>query len=238
MKVLFTNAAESATISATSVNTAYPISNIVHQFLRKVFKAAASSTTINIVFSAATLINCLYFGYHNLTSLVITLKNAGGVTIYTTTISNPEDVFALHLGSVYSVSSISIVATCASGSVVRIGGIACGTELTFPDPDSTSTYTHTDNSSSSSSPGGQILTNNFAPLRKETYTFTSISGDEFNSINLAYETIGIGAHIWADFYESSHAPRTPMYCVITDTPSFDREEQNKYTGSITFQEAR
>jgi hypothetical protein len=238
MKILFFNAAEDATITASSVNTNYPASNLVHQFLYKVFKASAASTTISMVFSAPTQVNCMYIGYHNLASITITLFNASGTVIYTRTISNPEDIVTLHLDSLYSVSSIRIVATCAAGAVVRIGGVACGSELTLPYPDPDPTYTHTDNSSSSSSPNGQIVANYFAPLRLETFNFTSITGDEYSVFNSAYESIGIGAHLWADFYELSHSPRKPMYCIITEAPSFQREEQNKYSGSITFQEAR
>lgn len=143
MKVLYKNLLDYGTVSATNENPNYPASNLTYELLRSrtllaLFKATGNTSTITCTLDAVQTIDAVGVGNHNLSQLVITLKNSGGSTLgtetFTTTLATSYDSTKLiELSTSYaSVKTVEVALTTTS-TYVSIGGLYVGEILDMKD---------------------------------------------------------------------------------------------------------
>jgi hypothetical protein len=233
MKVLFTNAAESATITAPNESPNYPAANLVHRILKKRYQAVINEDTIRLEWSAAVVVNCLYVGYTNASAFTLRLYDASAALLATVALS-PADM-AAHFAAVSGVRAAEIDLEVASGAVY-LGGIGIGEEYTMPDPRNDWTDGHLDNSNVEISADGQVFANRIEPLRSLPLNFFTIGFEAFREIRDLIVPISRAVPVWLDVFETWHAEALPLYGTVELSKSTKRDHVIDF--SLNIQEAR
>jgi hypothetical protein len=236
MKALFDNLVLAATPSMPDASSNYPADNILSAFLKKRAQSTAAADTLTITFGADKSINCVYYGFTNATGIVILLKNSGGGTLKTITITTPEEIGAEHFAVVGSVRTIDVQLT-KTGVGVYLGGLGAGLEETLPDPDAGWDEPMTDNSLVSGSPDGQYSQTYLKPLRKYSWTLPEVTRERVNELVTAYGALGLGKPLWVDPFEDDHDFVAPLYCVLTE-PIQPKKNGRMYSLTLSIAEAR
>ena len=230
MRVLPNNLVIDSTLSATNANVSYPIANIKHYFLKKIFKATDASTTITATFDTVQNIDCCYIGYTNATVATLKLYSASSVLLATKTInvSTNGGIFSTVQGVKY------VTLDLASASNVYLGTFAVGDSYTMPDPDNNIIKGLLDNSTSYSSTDGQYALNKTQWLKKLELSFTIVGIDLYNEIYALFSQVD--RPIWVDIYEELNNAINPYYAQV----EFEEDSQSwhKYTFKLTCTEAR
>ena len=263
MKILFDNVLIDAAISTGDASANYPISNIVHAFLRKRYQSVGTDyDTIYITLASVTAINCFFVSYSNTTQIVVRFYNASSTLLRTdilygaannkryttdgnlrvltdgdiriTQEASDEDSDATHFDSI-DVKKIEIDVYGASGTY--IGGIAAGEAEDFGDPMSPWEEPYIDNSIVTASPYGQTLQQQIDPLRSYSWMIRDLTRDETNEIRDIYYMYGYGARIWIDPFEDDHEFMLPFYSRL-DAPPRIVKNGRRYDIEWQFREAR
>ena len=220
MRILFDDLVRSATLSSTYESANYPAQNLAHVFVKKRYQATASPDTVTIAWAADQAINCIFYGFHNVTGLVFTLKASGGSTLKTVTVSDPDEYGAEYFSVVSGVRSVSIAVTGAAG--MYVGKVSMGEYYQAPDPDDGFDEPLTDNTSVVRSPGGQTLATRSVPLLGLSVVFSGKTRSEWVEFRDLYRSISKGATIWVDFSEDDHSFMAPLYCAFNDSPKREK----------------
>jgi hypothetical protein len=230
MRILFENLLLSATLSSVSPNGIYPVTNLAHPFLRKIYKSTANTDTITLSWTADQVIDSCYLGYTNATSCTLKLYSSAGVLLGTQTFT-PADM-AVHFTAVSGVRSATL--TITASATVYLGGIGIGQSYTMPDPLNDWVDTFVDNSTSSSSSYGQVLTNKIDPLRQAVLNFDVSGYDAYSA--LSTRVAALSRPTFVDLFEKAHDRYLPLYCTIT--PSNQAKTDDRFTFTLTLLEAR
>jgi hypothetical protein len=142
MKVLYKNLLDYGTVTATNENLNYPASNLTYTLLRSrtllaLFKATGSTSTISCALDDLQTVDALAIGNHNLSQLVITLKDSGGSSLGSETFTSASSELStdysstilIELSSSYDNVKTIEVALTTSESYVSIGGLYVGEVL-------------------------------------------------------------------------------------------------------------
>lgn len=130
MKILYKNLLDYGTVTATNENPNYPVSNLTYTLLRSrtllaLFKATGNSSTITCVLDDTQTVDAIGVGNHNLSQIVVTLKNSGGGTIGTETLTTAGG----DLSTSYSTTKLTELST--SYSSVKTIELALTTTSTY-----------------------------------------------------------------------------------------------------------
>lgn len=162
--ILLTNETnKDATITANSQLTNYPVSNLVHPFITRVFRTGAT-TTAEVVFDnlAAVSVDSIAIANHNITSSATTIKLQGNATdVWTSpsvdeTLTWDEDIiYKTFTSSSYRYWRIQVVDSTNPDGYIEIGRSWIGLSFTPPGIGPTVTAEYFDESVKSQSIGGQ-----------------------------------------------------------------------------------
>lgn len=230
MRILFQNDAINAALSALHVDSNYPLSNLNHSFLKKIFKSTQNTDTVTITFSTVKSINCVYVGFTNATSITARMYDISSVLLSTEILNmdKPSSVFT----PVGSVKYITL--TFAAAAAVYVGTIGTGLNYTMPNPNATVVKDYVDNSSENSSADGQYMINKIEWLRKVPASFYVYDLDEYNLIYAAFSSVD--RPVWVDFYEETVNAINPIYGIVKlGTP---KKTERIFSFDLTVTEAR
>jgi len=209
VKILFDNLVKEATLLTTGPNLNYPVTNLAHTFLQRRYQTASIPATITVTFAAPSSVNCFFYGYHNLTALVVRLYDAGGLK-KTVTIASPEsDAGAEHFDEEKLILSVQVDITAAATGY--LGGIGLGMCELFPRPVANFEEGLIDNSVISVSAAGQTQQIYVEPLESDIYTIRDVTRSERATIVALFRSVGIGAPLWIDAFYDDHSYKAPYY---------------------------
>ena len=237
MRILFENIIKDADISSLQESLNYPASNLSHPYIKKRYQSNGSITdTITILFAEDRSANCIFYGNHNLTDLVIRLKDSGGITILTINITDPTDGNGREYFSTFTnIRSIEIDVTGPSPAPY-LGGFAAG--IYYQNINFLTGYPEgaQANWGVNKSPSGQTNVNNVKPLREFSFQFrerTKEDKDEFLSL---IDENGPGPH-WHDLTECDINFLPIQYATIVAYPGMQRNGR-RYDNNLSIQESR
>lgn len=235
MKVLFRNVFENASFSATNESLNYPVSNLIHPFLRKRFQSSGISSIITASFEDDQIMDCFFYGWNNLESLDVVFKNSVDAILLSVNITEPEDVGSFYFSKLTSVRSVEITVNGLIG--VFLGGVGAGLCYAMPNPLASYDPGSTDNSSSIESPYGQTLQSYIKPLRELEYGFRDQTLEIRKEVESLYRSVGIGKPIYFDLYEEDREKEPQIYGKIVNALRFPYSPR-RHNFTIKIREAR
>lgn len=230
MKVLTQNYTDIATLSATNIDANYPLANLKHPFMKKIWKGTTSSESVTIDFGYARSVNSVYIGLTNANVLSVTLYNEYDSVLYTTGINatSKRATFATVVGVRYAI--VYFTAT----DVVYCGNIGVGFAHTMPDPLNDVLKGYKDNSRRVETDDGQVMIHKSAWLRTIEPSFYVESRDDYNMWYGLFADIE--RPIWVDPFENTVDAINPIYGVVEFVP--DSKDDRIYNFHLNITEAR
>jgi len=205
MRILFKNETITASLSVLYENAQYPVTNLNHVFLKKIFKSTQNSDVITILFPSAIPINSIYVGLTNAISITLRLYNVSSTLIDTKVVDT--DKFSAVFTSIPSVKYVTV--TFSASAPVYVGTIGIGQNFIMPDPINDVVKGFIDNSIEADSLDGQTMMNKIEWLRSVKSSHFVYDIDEYNEI---YEQFsGISRPVWVDYFENTTNTINPVY---------------------------
>jgi hypothetical protein len=214
MKILFNNEVLSATITAANADTSYPVVNLNDVFLKKIFKSTATSETITITFSADKVIDSIYIGFTNGSSISAGLYNSSNSLISTQAIDGTTKC-----ATFTAVTGVRKIVITMSGGAdkVYIGTICAGSAYSMP-PFLPTIREPIDRSKEVWSDDGQLLKNK-REWRKMLKTSHEVNRATYLEI---YGLLSLNSRpVFIDVYENTKTGEYPFYgdVSISGTPT-------------------
>jgi hypothetical protein len=234
MKILFSNVMLTATLSSLHEDENYPVENIQHVFLKKIYKSTQNTDTITATWAANQTVDCFYCAFYNATAIQARFYNSSNTLLQTVnlTASDPGISFA----SLTTVRKIEIDLTSAGGTLAYLGAAGAGAAYTMPSPIADMGNGCTDNSTEEISPDGQVSMNKIPPLRRMELKFIVSNPATYEAIKALIEARS--RPIFIDLYSAAHATYLPMYGIIPGGIQSPLTVGNVTTFSMTIMEAR
>jgi hypothetical protein len=234
MKILFSNLLLTSTPSALHPNGNYPVANLSHAFLKKIYKSTSNVDTITLDWATDQIINCLYCAFTNATTIQVKLYSSVGTLLKTIdlTAADPGATFA----AVPYVRQAKIEITSPGGALAYLGSIGIGLAYTMPDPLANWKDGSLDNSTKTRSPDGQVLMNKVPPLRRFAANFKVTDYETYLAIKALVDAVS--RPVFADVFELAHSKYLPLYCDIDGGFGNPDKGDREFTFSLNLLEAR
>ena len=197
MKILWENFLKDAVITANSADSAYPVSNLAHQFLEKKFMSTTTSETISIDMGATKTISMLAYGFNNLNGndyngitqlqqsatdgIQISQSSPDGIQIeqadYADLLNSSGSLvlrIPIENGNDFNFTYFEemacryVVMHVSASKALYIGGVGIGNPLTFDYLQSNPQLPMVDRGKPTKTDGGQLLPDTKTLLRKWT----------------------------------------------------------------------
>jgi hypothetical protein len=238
MRILFYNELETATITSLEESTNYPAENLIHPFLEKRYQPYLETTdTLTFTFTANRSINCLFLGYHTLTSYTARFYDGTDTLLLTVTNAAPSDVEYRSFAALTTVRKIEIdVAFPGTGSPY-IGGIGAGLGFDLPYFLSGYDLPVKDNSGYSESTGGQTLQVKRAILKEYEFTVPDQALAIKDAFMAGFYAAGKGKALFVAVFNAGVTMIRPLYCKFLDNPKI-KKNGRMYDISFELREAR
>lgn len=206
MRVLYDNLIEDySSLTATNENASYPVGNVVNKSLHKKFQATTTTSTVTVEWAADQTVDCLAFAYHNITELTYTVKNSGGGTLETDTLTGGSDIFdgdIIYLTSSYStVRSIEFAFT--GSDPFYIGYIGAGIYLQMPGFSASVRHSRSQIDQRFKSFSGRLFGDNIGRLKGFSVTFASSNQSELDNVLTFYDAVSTVDPFIMDLYEAT-----------------------------------
>jgi hypothetical protein len=234
MKILFENGALSATRSSLFPNGNYPLENIAHPFLKKIYKSTADEDTVTLEWTSAKVVNCVYIAFTNAQSIEARLYNADAVLLKIVSLS------ASDLGSTFlavaGVRRATFSFVAPTDEYLYVGSIGIGESYAMPDPIADWKDGGLDNSVKGRSKDGQVWISKVPTLRQFGANFKVFSFEEHQEIKAL--VFALSRPVFVDLFETAHSKMPPLYCDIDGGFANPTKGERQFTFSLTFVEAR
>lgn len=212
MTIFYDNKAVDATITSTNEDPNFPLSNTIHRYLSKVYRATGNSDTITIEFSDVLDIDCIVVDYQNLSALTAKLYGAD-TSLLDTQVLTPSDIMH-YFTQVDNVKKIELIVT-TSALYVEIGGIGAGLKLEMPSARINYKRNINDRSRGEKTEGGQLNGRRIRKLRGYNFSIDYVDLDTLDEIIDLINEVQKVKTFWFDLFESSHTRYEPFYASIT-----------------------
>lgn len=242
MRILFTNLAATATLSAGgTVSVNYPLANLSHVFLVKRFQqiisALSDAQALTLTWATDQTIDTVLLGYTNGTAFTLKLYDSAGTLLSTQSFTSAQmgKVFA----AVSGVRSAKLIIDDGSGifaMTVYLGGLGIGLSYAMPDPLADWEPGFEDNSFGATTIDGQVLGQYVEPLRTYTYNFFVETLADYDEIVALIKAAGKYTPLFIAPTEGDMAQVLPIYATIQF--SAPKKDGRLFTFSLTFKEAR
>ena len=236
MRVLFDNLVVSATLTTDEPSDNYPVTNLAHPFLRRKYQSVASPAIITVTFAVDSVVDCLFYGWHNLTSLIVRLYDSGDSLLSTITVASPES----GVGSEFftAVPAVAYAEVEIAGSVPYLGGLGIGEFYELPRPIGDFSEGLDDHGVVVASSSGQAQQLYVEPLKTRDYTLVEMTRATRAEVAALMTSAGIGRPLWLDAFRLDHDYEPPMYCRIVREWVTTKNGRRYNARSIEFKELR
>ena len=236
MRILTENLiSESTTLIMTNPDADFPVEQLYSNMLEEIVQAATSSSTITASFDSDQTLNCLFFGYHNITSITVNFRNISDSIIDTYTLDYPAQMVRYYLTSqITGVRKIEIIIT--SGAIVFLGNFSCGIYTQLYNVRQPININYKITSEFEQTNGGQSLNRTGIRLANFDINLGKNTDEEHDTFFEAFDKVMIGKTFWLDRNEDI-ATRLPKFGIFDAEPSTN--ENNQFIDIATsFLEAR
>jgi len=200
VKILTHNILEdNSTIVMTNADANYPVENIYSNMLEELAQANASSTVITIDFTADQIVDCLFLGMHNASSIIAVFKNSAAATLGTVTLTLPTVFEKRYIDTLTTVRSIEITLTAAVDEIF-IGNFSCGEHTELHNVRQPMTVEHKDTSMFNQTLGGQTMYNTGITLQSFNVDLEKLTDTQVTAFKAAYAQVHKGKCFWLDRY--------------------------------------
>lgn len=238
MRVLYSSILDNrSSASSLNPNASFPVTNLFHEFLQKTYKSTDTTDTISIALDNAYDADCVAFGYHNLTQMVVRLYNLADSLVHTETINSPRVGEMKYFTSV-NVKRLEIDLT--AGSDCFLGGVYLGEHLQMPYSSTTPSFGRRINSYTRQTGGGQSTGQKRGLLKGFDFNFPLVTQSQLDNITTMLETVQNVDKLFLDTWEgSTYLP--PIYSRI-DAEEFNPTQDDGhgvlYSGGLRFIECK
>lgn len=257
MKILWDNYLKDSTITTDFEDSQYPISNVYHKFLEKVYKPGNLSATITITFPTNRTVSAIALGFTNVIDVdseQICLDLTATDTIQLDTTASDTIRLQIDEGFTYELQNASggallsgnleldydtnitymaptvcrkIVLEITSLSDPYIGGISAGDPLEFENHQVEPRFATEQRGSIAKTLGGQTLGRNYAQLRSWDAVIPDMENERRKDVLEMQDTIGQVGTVYADIYDLNHDEEPPMYATFTNIATLRRESSTQ-----------
>ena len=234
MKILFDNLLWNATLSALHADAGYPVTNLRHFFLKKLFKSTAVSDTVTISFTVDKSIDCCYLALTNAATATLKLYSAAMALLATKTIDIAT--LAVSFAAVSGVRYATIELAATSPALVYLGTAALGVAYTMPDPRHDWKTGYVDNSVASESADGQYLVNKASVLR--AYDLNFFVQDLAEYLEIFALVTAMERPVFVDLFEGARTTALPMYSILDGGITNYSKDHNVHRFSLRPREVR
>lgn len=237
MRVLFTNLAELATITAGSYASQYIPDNVVHPYLKTRYQAEIGSTSDSLTFEFTSdqTINCIFIGWHSLSQISFDLQDSGSSSLYSDTWTLSGDVVErIYFSAVSAVRKVILSLTSAAAPLY-LGGVGFGQYYQMPDFMSLYPIEVINNAVFSKSNDGQSSQNYIKPLRGYEFDYREMTREKTIEIIDNYNLVGRKA-LFVDIFEGAGSNIKPIYCNINTNGL--QKDFRRYRQTLSLEEAR
>lgn len=211
--------ARASSLTATNEDANFPITRVIENTNRTLFKSTGVSTVITALFPSDESVSCIAVGNHNVDTLMLTLKDSVGATIGTPYVYSAGDfITTTSTGKVYNtgimyfetvagelqrVDGVREIEIAISGFSIplSIGGISLGPCLQMPEiairPDLPGRHT----GGGTKTKAGVLFDNPGWLLDQFKCVLAVVTLPDDDSIHDAYEALGVGRVLYLDRWE-------------------------------------
>ena len=246
MRILFDSLLSDASLSAGGTSLNYPLANLNHAFLKKKFQQIVDgssgmpdSDALTLTWNTDQVIDSIFVGYSNATLFTLKLYDSADTLLSTQTFTDAE------MGKVFTaVSDVRYAKllmddeTGSSAMTVYLGGLGIGVSYVMPDPINDWSFGQVDNSIGTTTLDGQVLGQYIEPLKVHPFNFKTSSRATFFEVYGKIKTLGKYTPIFYAPFESAMATVPAMYAIIEGGFESPSKDDNIFSFSLTFSEAR
>jgi hypothetical protein len=229
MRILFNNIALSASVSATNQSITYLAQKLLNPILKKRFQSTTSSSVITFSWDSDQTVDCLFYGLHNTTSLTIEIYNSASALIYSSTVSDVQDVGRLYFTQLTTARTVDI--TISGSNPVYIGKIGLGEYYDAGDFLSDFKQGATPRWNIQKSPDGQTYSERNRPLRTYSLGFRDKTIEQKNAL-LDYADEYFPGPFFVDLTEGDQDFLSPIYATINEYPNMSKNGRRYDTGLL------
>lgn len=266
MRALIDNYVNDSTLTASNVNTSYPIDNVRHIFLEKKYMATGSQTIITILFPEDRAVSMIALGFQNMvtstkqyrlsktatkglrlsktategiriqSSSTYIVKDSAGGTLASGELETGEDTISSYFTAV-TARSVELYISSIPSETLYIGGIGIGDPLSIQSINPNPSMGIKSRSTIEVTDGGQSLTKYRRALENFTIGLRSKTNEERKQIVEIARTLR--EPIYIDLYPTNHDMYRPLYAEFTDIGKIKRESDlDKYATVISVEQRR
>lgn len=200
-----------STITSTNADPTTIIYNLLDDFLMKKYISSSTTDTLTFTLNDGYDIDCVAFGYHNLTSIVFKFYDFADTLLYTETISSPRETEMKYFTEV---TAKKVVIDLVASSSIYLGGVSAGVNLQLPHFDIVPKFGLNIRSFTNQTVGGQSIGQKRTILRSIGVSFIDITQAQFDEIETLLKAVQNVDPIFLDIYSGSTVIN-PMYCKIS-----------------------
>ncbi len=246
MRILYQNVLKAATLTADDEAPSFPVENLVNNTSLLDFRSTTNTAEVSGEWDTDQVISAFALANHSLTAMVLTLKNAGGSTLFTETYTGAELRFntedsrkMIYLDASYS-GVREIILEMTSISTLSLGLFWCGTYLQTP-PFSAGMRDEFKSGANTKPTLWGVNWEQDAPvLESFSVSFNYIQESDFNALNSFFKIVGKSAAVWVDRWEESQDVFPAVYAKLEADIKYKKEDNGVvFSGlSLKFGEIR
>lgn len=233
MRALFDNLLNDAVLTASGDSQNYPVTNIIHRFMKKRFQPLTNTSLITAQLSQLRRVNCVFLAYHTASNVKIKLYN--GVSLVHSEEKNPVDNGPVHF-YFNSVMADKITVEIYSAGTLFVGTVWVGEYIQLPNFLSSYKRELIDNSAVSSTADSQTSSIYVKPLESFEFTFPECEVEMRNSIIFEYISTGIGNNFF--IHPTENSDLLPPCYVSFQSPPTEQKTGRTFQITINVKESR
>jgi hypothetical protein len=236
MRILTDNIiANNTSISMTNRDPDYDIDNLYSNMLEEIVQSTGSTSTITVNYDSDQTVDSIFFGYHNLNSLVVNFRDVGDSLIDTYTFNFPEQMVRQYISTALTgIRKIEIIIT--AGTIVFLGNFSCGSYTQLYKVQTPINIDYNITGKFEQTHGGQFLNRLGRRLGNMDINLRKNTDEQHDAFFDAFDEVMLGKTFWLDRNEDL-STRQPMFGAFTQQPS--TSENNEFIDITTsFSEGR
>lgn len=204
---------DASTFTMSDINENYDVDTVINNMLKDYILGSETSATFTIEFDDAQTANCLFFGYHTVTSASGVFYDEDDNELYSFSEDCDYDVFKHYFDTLDSIYKIEITINTTSDEL-RIGNLFIANSFILKNVVSPITVKRTFTGDYDQSDGGQSAARKGVGLRTFTLETFDTPNDNYEEFADAYDEIGQGTAFWLDRWEEIDS-NNPMFTIFT-----------------------
>lgn len=234
MRILYNNELENATISATNEDSSYPVENITHRFLEKIFKPTGPSV-VTIEFNMDTALSCIAVGFQNAATGTYTLKDSVGSTVLTGSLALTYETDMTY----FTETTCRSLELSFTGTDYYIGGVSAGVPIEIDYWNVNPRQDKPNLDSITRLRGGQTTGYRSASYLRYRATVGDLPEATKREMFDMIDVVGNWKPHYFDMYEDAHEYGRPIHCIFLGDNQYVRDSlAMDWSTTLVYEETR